>query len=100
MQQGWLVPVLCWLPGKRCRMGRPAASAELAVDLQDAEKARASLKRERYPLSMGVVNAGDENAVLSMSNDNLQVLLGKNTNTSPSCGHKPIGRGVSKLAAW
>lgn len=58
MQQDWLVPVLCSLPGKRCRMGWQAASAELAVDLHDAEKARASLKkREHGRLSTGVVNA-------------------------------------------
>lgn len=61
-------------------MGRPAASAELAVDLQDAEKARASLKkRECMAVSTGVVNSREEDAVLSMRQDNLQVLPGKQT---------------------
>lgn len=49
-----------------------AASAELAVDLRDAEKACASLKKEEsVSTSTGVVNSGEEDTTLSVSRDNL-----------------------------
>lgn len=58
-------------------MVRRAASAELAVDLRDAEKARASLKKEEsVSTSTGVVNSGEEDTTLSVSRDNLQGLPG------------------------
>jgi len=61
-------------------MGRPAASTELAMDLRDAEEARARLKkRERVPISTGVLNSGEEDAIWSVSHDKLQVLPGKQT---------------------
>lgn len=60
-------------------MVRRAASAELAVDLRDAEKARASLKKESVSTSTGVVNSGEEDTTLSVSRDNLQGLPGKQT---------------------
>lgn len=81
-------------------MGQLAASAEPAVDLQGAEKARASFKkRECLLISTGVVVNREEDTILSMSHDNLQVVSGMQTHILlPSCGHKSIGRGISKSA--